>query len=106
MAEEKPGEVRKGEGGKSSGVDAMDSKTERPQMIPVWFFVGILLLLYGVLIFIQGVAEWRNPPDTALSRSNPFHATLANLHPTLWWGVLLIVLGAIFTAAHYPRKKA
>ncbi len=95
MAEEKPGEVHKGGGEKTAGVDALDSKTEQHHMIPVWFFVGILLLVYGVLIFIQGLAEWSHPPDTVLS----------NLHPPVWWGILLILLGAIFTVKHYPGRK-
>ncbi len=67
---------------------------EERHMIPVWFFVGVLLLIYGILILIQGVSEWSNPPDTVLS----------NLHPTVWWSFVLIVLGAIFSVKHRPGK--
>ena len=70
--------------------------SEEHHMIPVWFFVGGLLLIYGILILIQGVVEWSSPPDTVLS----------NLHPTVWWSFLLIILGAIFCFKHFPRKKS
>ncbi len=41
--------------------------SERHHIIPVWFFVGLLLLTYGALIVASGVAEWRNPPPTVLA---------------------------------------
>lgn len=68
---------------------------EEHHMIPVWFFVGVLLLIYGILILIQGIAEWSSPPDTVLS----------NLHPTFWWSFILIILGGIFCAKHRPGKQ-
>lgn len=96
MAEEDAGDVQRGSSGKSVEAGPSEPKREDRHMIPVWFFVGLLLFIYGILIFIKGVAEWSHPPDTVLS----------NLHPTFWWGILLIVLGAIFTLKHFPRKKA
>ena len=95
MAKENPEEVRRGGDGKNTAVDMLDSEGGKRHMLPVWFFVGILLLIYGILIFIEGIAEWAHPPSTVLS----------NLHPAFWWGILLIVLGAIFSIVHYPRKK-
>ena len=44
---------------------------------------------------IQGISEWSNPPATELS----------NLHPTVWWSFVLIILGGIFTVKHFPKKK-
>jgi divalent metal cation (Fe/Co/Zn/Cd) transporter len=61
----------------------------------VWFFVGIILLIYGVLILATGIYEFSNPPATIL----------ANLHPALWWGALLMILGGIFVYVHLPRKS-
>jgi hypothetical protein len=68
---------------------------EKHQIVPVWFFVGVLLLVYGVLIFISGLAEWAHPPDTVLS----------NLHAPVWWGGLLIVLGGGYCLGFRPRKN-
>jgi hypothetical protein len=69
--------------------------TEKHHIIPVWFFVGVLLLIYGVLIFISGLAEWSHPSETVL----------ANLHAPVWWGGLLIVLGALYCALFRPGKN-
>jgi hypothetical protein len=69
--------------------------SEKHNFIPVWFFVGALLLIYGVLIFGSGLAELSNPPNTVL----------ANLHAPVWWGALLIVVGAAYVIAFRPKKK-
>lgn len=70
--------------------------SEQQGIIPVWFFVGVLLLIYGIMIFISGLAEWSHPPDT----------TLANLHAPVWWGALLIVLGGAYTILFRPGRHA
>jgi hypothetical protein len=69
--------------------------SEKHEIIPVWFFVGVLFLVYGVLIFVSGLAEWSHPPDTVL----------ANLHAPVWWGALLVVLGAVYSAAFRPGRS-
>lgn len=71
--------------------------SEKHQIIPVWFFVGVLLLIYGVLILGSGLIEWSHPPEGV---------ELANLHAPVWWGALLIVLGTIYCAKYYPRSEA
>jgi hypothetical protein len=71
--------------------------SEKHSIIPVWFFVGVLFLVYGVLILGSGLAEWSHPPNTVLSE----------LHAPVWWGVLLIVLGIVYCGAFRPgRNKA
>ena len=69
--------------------------SEEHRIIPVWFFVGVILLIYGILILATGIHEFHNPPSTVL----------ANLHPALWWGVLLTLLGGLFVYIHMPRKS-
>ncbi len=66
---------------------------EKHHVIPVWFFVGLLLGIYGILIFVSGVAEWSTPQTTVL----------AELHAPVWWGALLTVIGAIYVIAFRPR---
>ncbi|MGB2623605.1 MAG: hypothetical protein WA857_12605 [Candidatus Acidiferrum sp.] len=71
--------------------------TEDNPIIPVWFFVGIMFLLYGLLILGSGIAEWPHPPNTVLS----------NLHAPVWWGALMTLLGAMYCIRYRPgRKKA
>ncbi len=69
--------------------------SEKHHIIPVWFFVGLLLLVYGVVIFANGIIEWSNPPDTVL----------ANLHAPVWWGALLVALGSLFCYLFRPATK-
>jgi hypothetical protein len=73
---------------------------DKREQIPIWFFIGGLLLVYGVIITAVGVfylfAVHENK-DLALQ----------GLHADLWWGIFLIVLGG-FYARHYSpwrRKK-
>ncbi len=75
-------------------VDQQDSKPPERQMIPVWFFVGVILLIYGLIIFATGISEYSSPPPTVLSKT----------HPAIWWGALLIVIGGIYVYLHKPKK--
>jgi len=70
--------------------------SEKHRIIPVWFFVGLLLLIYGTLIFISGLAEWSNPPATVL----------AELHAPVWWGGLMVVLGISYVLMFRPRSSS
>jgi len=69
--------------------------SEKHHIIPVWFFVGVLFLIYGVLILGSGLVEWNHPPPT----------TLAELHAPVWWGSLLTLLGLFYVAIFRPRKS-
>ena len=64
--------------------------------IPIWFFIGLLLTVYGVLILGCGIYNVIYPPE------NPMK--LANLHVDIWWGILLLVIGAIYTIKYRPSK--
>lgn len=70
--------------------------SEKRQIIPVWFFVGILFLVYGIIIFVSGLANWSNLPKGI---------ELADLHAPVWWGALLIVLGAIYCGLFRPGRN-
>jgi hypothetical protein len=69
--------------------------SEKHHIIPVWFFVGVMLLAYGILILGSGIAEWADPPRTVL----------AELHAPVWWGALLTVIGAVYVLAFRPKKS-
>jgi hypothetical protein len=66
----------------------------REGMISIWFFIGMLLSVYGVLILGTGIYEWSSPPPTVR----------ADLHATVWWGILLLALGAIYVYRFKPGK--
>ena len=69
--------------------------SEKHHIIPVWFFVGVLFLIYGVLIFVSGLAEWSHPSATVE----------AELHAPVWWGALLIALGSLYCNLFRPSKS-
>jgi FtsH-binding integral membrane protein len=64
-------------------------------LIPVWFFVGLLLAIYGVMICASGLAEWSSPANTVL----------AGLHAPVWWGGLLAVVGGVYIVLFRPKKS-
>ena len=67
----------------------------RPGMISIWFFIGVLVLAYGLLIL--GSAMMGGTTSRAV--------VLQELRVDLWWGSLMTVLGAIYTIKFRPRKK-
>jgi hypothetical protein len=69
----------------------------RPGLISIWFFIGAVLLIYGILILGAGVYS------AAVPESNP--VVLANLHAGVWWGILLIALGAFYSLRFSPRRR-
>ncbi len=65
--------------------------------IAIWFFVGVLLAVYGGMIMGYGVYEW-------VSGSYPPGVQLTNLHTPVWWGGLLEVLGIFYLMKFRPGK--
>ncbi len=66
-------------------------------ILSIWFFIGVLLTVYGVLITATGAWELISPP------AHP--PVLAELHATLWWGVILLLIGLFYFIRFYPRKS-
>ncbi len=67
----------------------------RRGFISIWFFIGILLDVYGGLILGAGVYNLYNPPNVKM----------AYLHAGIWWGTLLILLGLIYTIKFAPESR-
>ncbi len=68
---------------------------EREKTISIWFFIGLLILVYGVLILIAGIGELSAPPPVVM----------ANLHIGVWWGAFLIVVGAVYVYFFRPGRQ-
>ncbi len=66
--------------------------------LSIWFFIGLLLDLYGVLILGASLHDLAVPPEHPV--------VLANLHAGIWWGALLIVLGLVYTFVFWPSRHA
>ena len=66
--------------------------------IPIWFFIGVMLAIYGALILGYGVVEFVTgvyPP-----------VQLVELHTPIWWGAILLVLGLLYIVKFRPSKAA
>ena len=63
-------------------------------MLPVWFFIGITLFLYGLIIAVTGIYELSDLPPTVL----------ATVHAPIWWGGIMAVFGGFYVKKYRPRK--
>jgi hypothetical protein len=66
--------------------------------ISIWWFIGALLSVYGILILGQGILEEFVP----IEKNTP---VLHELRPTLWWGALLLAIGAFYTIRFWPWRS-
>ncbi|MGO9482544.1 MAG: hypothetical protein ACLP05_12300 [Candidatus Kryptoniota bacterium] len=66
--------------------------------IAIWFFIGVLLLAYGIIIAASSIAE-------AYFHAFGRHVVLQQLDFGIWWGFLLIILGLVYSIVFRPWKK-
>jgi hypothetical protein len=69
---------------------------EAARSISIWFFIGICLLVDGVLILGAGIYQLIHPPLHPV--------VLYSLHANVWWGALLAVVGLLFFVTHAPWR--
>lgn len=70
-------------------------KHHHHQMLSVWFFIGILLLVYGLIILVVSLLEY----------SHPAPVVLASYHLNVWAGIVLTLFGGFYTIRFRPRSK-
>jgi len=70
---------------------------KRGGSISIWFFIGISLLVNGLLIFGAGLYELIYPPQREV--------VLFHLHAGVWWGANLAVIGAVYCFYYAPGKN-
>ena len=61
-------------------------------MKPIWYFVGLMLMAIGLILWVTGVYIIIYPPH--------LRTVLSETHPNIWWGALMMVAGLIFTLAN------
>jgi hypothetical protein len=64
--------------------------------IPIWFFIGVLLSIYGAMILSYGLWE--------LATGHVANVVLARLHAPVWWGALMLVLGLFYLLRFRPKR--
>jgi hypothetical protein len=65
--------------------------------ISIWFFIGVLLTIYGALILGYGVFE--------LATGHTANVILSNLHAPVWWGAILLALGLFYGVRFRPGRN-
>ncbi|NOZ60783.1 MAG: hypothetical protein GXO74_03795 [Calditrichaeota bacterium] len=69
------------------------------KMLSIWFFVGLMLTILGVIITSTGVYYIFYPQT---------RTALHELNPNLWWGLIILVAGIIFfvfSIIHYRSEN-
>ncbi len=66
--------------------------------LSIWFFIGAMVLVYGLLISGAGVYGWMNPPAPEV------RVQLWPLHADVWWGMVLLVIGLFYTLKFWPKS--
>jgi hypothetical protein len=68
-------------------------------MISIWFFIGLSLAGNGALILGAGIYQLVNPPLQP-------GVVLFELHANVWWGALLMVIGAFYCFKFAPGRQS
>ena len=66
-----------------------EQKSHEPagaEPLPIWFFVGLILGVYGLIILVAGLVGDERP------------TVLAEIHPALWWSGVMLLAGCVLTA--------
>ncbi len=72
---------------------------EKESKLSIWFFVGVLLTVYGIIVSAAEAIDFFAP------KNKQADIVLENLHAGLWWGAVLFILGLVFLIKHRPGKK-
>jgi hypothetical protein len=87
-------EKQQGDGSMPNVTPNLEGIPRRQGPLPVWFFVGIIFVVYGGIILVTGLLEI----------SHPVHTVLYQVHPAIWWGAVILAVGLFFTTRHRRRE--
>jgi hypothetical protein len=68
--------------------------------VSIWFFIGISLLVNGVLILGAGLYEYSHPPAPEAQ------VVLFQLHASVWWGGIMTLIGALYSWRYAPSRAS
>ena len=62
--------------------------------ISIWFFIGVLLTVYGTMILGYGLYELKVGT-----------MVVQNYHASVWWGAVLLLAGLFYGLRFRPRRN-
>lgn len=65
--------------------------------ISIWFIIGSLLTVYGIIIFGISIYHLFHPLKDS-------QVVLNNLHAGVWWGAFLLIIGLVYIILFRPGK--
>lgn len=68
------------------------------EQVPIWFFIGGILVVYGALILGSGIFELISPPPPEA------RVALYDLHADIWWGAFMTAFGAFYCFRFRPDR--
>lgn len=71
--------------------------THEEEPFSIWFLIGLLVGIYGLLILGAGIWDIVSPPPAPL--------VLYRLHAAIWWGVLLVCFGGFYAYFFRPHRR-
>jgi hypothetical protein len=71
--------------------------SEKKKPIAIWYFIGLLLTIYGVLVLGASLYD----VIAGIERQT----VLAEVHIGVWWGILLLVVGLTYVYFFSPNRK-
>jgi membrane protease YdiL (CAAX protease family) len=67
------------------------------RQVPIWFFIGVLFTVYGIIILASAIFGVLHPPPPDQ------RVQLWDLHVDVWWSILMILFGIVYTVRFWPR---
>jgi hypothetical protein len=64
--------------------------------LPIWFFVGVILAVYGLLVLCAGLLG--EMPERVVK--------VTDMSPAIWWGGVMIFAGIILFAIGVRGRRA
>ena len=72
-------------------------KEKQEKMLDIWFFVALVLAIYGVILTVIGIYFSVNPYEKT---------ALAHYNPNLWWGLIMLVFGVLFFFISHKARQS
>ena len=67
------------------------------KMLTIWFFVGLMLTVLGVIVTATGVNYIFSPQE---------RTALHQLNPNLWWGMIILIAGLAFLIPSWKQYRS